>query len=130
MKACSKCCESKPFSEFYRSHSGYPRDGFSYKCKACSAAYYRDNRDRYIERDRRRKVKRLYGLTVEEYDAIIARECAVCGAGPAERKIGLDHCHASGKVRDALCAQCNVALGMADDSPERLEALAAYLRSH
>ncbi len=40
MKICSKCGESKEFSEFYLD-SGKPRAN----CKACSAAYYQDNKE-------------------------------------------------------------------------------------
>lgn len=53
--------------------------------------------------------------------------CEVCGGGG---KICYDHCHASGRFRGWLCTKCNVALGMAQDSPDILRKLANYLEGH
>jgi hypothetical protein len=39
----------------------------------------------------------------------------------------LDHCHQSGQVRGVLCRNCNVALGLMADNPERLRRAAEYL---
>lgn len=58
--------------------------------------------------------------------------CAVCGepdgVGKVDSKrLALDHCHASGKLRGMLCYACNVGLGYFRDSPARLIAAARYL---
>lgn len=82
----------------------------------------------HIEQSRRSIVKRKYGLTLEEYDAIRARGCAICGRhGP---RMALDHDHTNGKVRDALCNNCNNGLGRFGDDPTRLRAAASYLEKH
>jgi hypothetical protein len=79
---------------------------------------------------RRSVVKRTYGLTLEEYKAILARGCAICGRNPGGRFMHLDHDHANGKVRDALCTGCNTGLGQFCDDPARLRAAADYLEKH
>jgi hypothetical protein len=58
--------------------------------------------------------------------------CDVCGKPPPSNKLGVafDHDHETGAFRGWLCGPCNSALGLVQDDPERLEALAAYLRSH
>lgn len=56
-------------------------------------------------------------------------KCHVCGVEPDIRKLHLDHDHATGKARGFLCNHCNVGIGMAGDSPERLRQLAEYLES-
>jgi hypothetical protein len=58
-----------------------------------------------------------------------AATCEICGHPPGGRfaHLDLDHCHDTGKFRGWLCRQCNIALGMAKDSPACLRALAAYL---
>lgn len=58
--------------------------------------------------------------------------CAVCGepdgVGKSDSKrLALDHCHTSGKLRGMLCYACNVGLGYFRDSPMRLVAAARYL---
>ncbi len=72
-----------------------------------------------------------------EYDALFASQggrCAICFRRESvvihgsRIRLAVDHCHATGKTRGLLCQACNTALGKADDSPERLEAMASYLR--
>jgi hypothetical protein len=95
-------------------------------------ARYAKNPKAHIDYVRKSIVKKKYGLTLQEYEAIIARGCAICGkiapSGPGG--MALDHCHVSGKVRDALCTNCNQGLGQFFDNPERLRAAAAYLEAH
>jgi hypothetical protein len=42
----------------------------------------------------------------------------------------VDHCHTTGEVRELLCRDCNLILGLAGDDPSLLESQAAYLRKH
>lgn len=63
--------------------------------------------------------------------------CAICGSAELgvtktgkPRKLALDHCHATGEVRELLCTNCNLMLGNARDSAEILELGAAYIRKH
>ena len=67
----------------------------------------------------------FYGVTEDEYALHSASGCAVCGRAD---QLVVDHCHATGKVRGVLCSNCNVAIGMAGDNPERLVKMADYLR--
>jgi hypothetical protein len=77
-----------------------------------------------------------YGITLEEYKAILALQhykCAGCGieAEKAQRnKLYVDHCHKTNKIRGLLCQHCNTALGMVKDNPDTLLNLVSYLREH
>jgi hypothetical protein len=97
------------------------------------------NRDRLIvsqtryrrahpERIRAAKLKAAYGLTVEAWDQLYARQrgcCALCGK---ERKLHVDHCHDTNTIRGLLCSGCNTALGTLGDTLESMGRVMAYLR--
>ena len=73
---------------------------------------------------------RRYGLKLEDYRAILARQgnaCAICGQDG--KPLCIDHCHASGKVRGLLCSKCNTGLGCYDDDPAKTDAATAYLKA-
>ena len=40
----------------------------------------------------------------------------------------MDHDHETGEVRGLLCANCNLAIGLLEDSPSRILAAAAYVK--
>ena len=83
--------------------------------------------------------KARHGITLDERDAMLAAQgncCAVCKTTePPGHGWHLDHDHrccpeyrSCGKcVRGILCHNCNLALGHAGDSIERLQALIDYL---
>lgn len=71
---------------------------------------------------------KFYGLTPEKYEAMLVEqkgECAICHKVMA--KPCIDHCHATGKVRQLLCDRCNQGLGFFDDDPARLNEAADYV---
>lgn len=81
------------------------------------------------------KIRRDYGLTIADYEAISAKQghvCGICGGTEIHRKDGrlsVDHCHETNRVRGLLCHRCNVAIGLFEHAPSRLEKAIAYLRS-
>ena len=78
------------------------------------------------------KLKEKFGITLAEYEAMLLAQngrCAICDGPPSGRwqSLHVDHSHATGKVRALLCHHCNVALGLAEDDPRLLRAMADYL---
>ena len=89
----------------------------------------RDSRQIRIERDQ--YLRRAYGLTLEEFDFLIAAqagECAICAKVDGER-LHVDHDHATGRVRGLLCGNCNRAMGLFHEDARRFEAAGSYLRT-
>ena len=86
------------------------------------------------EAEARAKRMARYGLTPEEWDALLASQgggCAICGTHtPGGRGWHTDHDHATNQTRGILCSGCNPALGYMDDDPARLRAAADYLERH
>jgi hypothetical protein len=72
-------------------------------------------------------LKRKYGLTLEQFDEMLAAQgggCGICGKLGADN---VDHDHETGRVRGILCWNCNIAIGQLEDNEDRVLALAAYL---
>jgi len=72
-----------------------------------------------------------YGLTLEQYDRLLLEQgskCLICGR--KTKKMCVDHCHRTKKIRGILCHKCNVGIGMLDDSPLRVSRALAYLLFH
>ncbi len=78
-------------------------------------------------------LKRKYGLTVEQFDALLDGQKGCCAACRTNliRSVGnhlvVDHCHKSNKVRGLLCDACNRTIGHAKEDIDRLVACAVYL---
>lgn len=91
-----------------------------------------DDPERRREVYRRAHLKRLYGITPEDFDAMLAAQggcCAICGTDtPRGRgRFHVDHCHTTGRVRGLLCTLCNTSLHRAE-LDGWLERAAAYLK--
>jgi len=138
-KYCKCCDKILPISEF---HKDAPRsDGVCPYCKKCSYAKLKERR-KTIKGKRITHgihLKATYGITLDEYDQMVIKQknrCAICGK-PESRSIkgavprlGIDHNHKTGEIRELLCYSCNLALGYANDDPELLKRMIAYLEKH
>ncbi|MFF7750289.1 endonuclease VII domain-containing protein [Streptomyces sp. NPDC007971] len=114
---CRSCGEIKSHSEWHRNATA--SDGRSTRCKACRAV-----------RGRADHLKRNYGLTESERDAMVAAQrglCVICLDAPAAH---VDHCHKTGRVRGVLCFNCNSAIGKLGDNPDAVRRAAAYLEGN
>lgn len=86
--------------------------------------YYKNNSEKYRES----KLKRVYGITLEEYNQMFQQQggcCAICGNPSIKRMLDIDHNHKTGKVRGLLCSGCNFAVGVFENRKEDIE---KYLR--
>jgi len=69
-----------------------------------------------------------YGITIEDYDAMLAAQgggCAICHTPPRSKRLHVDHDHADGRVRGLLCYHCNRTIGHIE--ARGLAAFEAYL---
>lgn len=93
-----------------------------------------ENPERRRVTQRRYDLKRNYGMTPEEYDALLRKQdfkCAICGTEESGRRgssgLAVDHDHKTGRVRGLLCSPCNAALGAFRDDYEIILRARAYL---
>ncbi len=72
-----------------------------------------------------------YGITEEDYERMLEEQdhlCAICREPCSSgRRLAVDHCHLTGKVRGLLCMNCNIALGKLKDSVKIAQSLIRYL---
>ena len=64
-----------------------------------------------------------YNLLAE----VQGNKCAICGTAPTNKKLDLDHCHETKKIRGLLCNNCNRGLGHFKDNPELLRKAIDYI---
>jgi len=84
------------------------------------------------ESKQREKLKRLYGLTLEEYNTKLKKQKSVCLiCEKKDRKtLSVDHNHKTKKVRGLLCQKCNTGIGMFQDNIKLLKQAIKYLRNY
>ncbi len=89
-------------------------------------------------RDKDYQLRKRYGITLDEYRGLIARQggqCAVCltipvGVKQKTRTLHVDHDHATGRVRGLLCDSCNRGMGLLGDNPQTFLRAVDYLYRH
>jgi hypothetical protein len=86
------------------------------------------------KQNRERNYLQKYGLTIQEVEEKAAAQggiCFICRNPFSEsRPIAVDHCHASGVVRDLLCRSCNTGIGMLEEDQGRILRAMTYVRRH
>lgn len=157
LDACQDCSEKLTDANWSESCQKYKRYTCR-KCWTARQKKYQDNKPGAAERqnsqriareatwsderkevERRKKynlwLKRNYNITLSEYDEMHEAQngkCAICKTEKPRGRGGfhVDHCHATGKVRSLLCAECNMMLGLAKDNPNILKEAAMYVQNH
>jgi hypothetical protein len=144
MKVCTQCGFEKVLGDFSKDKS--KRDGLRPYCKKCGVAY--TMQWEATNRERRNAYRRAnpapsnqgdpryanhlaaaYGLSLDDYDKMLAAQeyrCAICADG-GSRRLAVDHCHETAKVRGLLCDKCNMGLGLFKDDPDRMMRAVGYL---
>lgn len=80
---------------------------------------------------RRENLKKRYGITLQEYDNMLAAQdgvCAICGKECRKNMfLSVDHDHETGAIRGLLCDDCNNGLGKFFDDVSLLQKAIDYL---
>lgn len=140
-KRCPTCGEIKPHTEF---HANAARtDGIHAQCKVCRCAYRKANLEKFRaraaawqkanpEKVRAKHLKR-YGITIEQYEAMLKAQGGVCKMCLAPCKTGkrlaVDHVKGSNPpiIRGLLCVSHNTGIGLFDHDVNLLESAIRYL---
>jgi hypothetical protein len=109
-----KKCRSKLTEEQKKKYAEYN------KLKYKTSASHREACKNY-------KLMRSYGITLEEFKKL-GKKCHICKL--ESKRLGIDHCHKTGRIRGALCPNCNTALGLFKDNIGTMAKAIRYLKKH
>lgn len=135
-KICIRCGELKDIELFAKGNKY--SDGRRNYCKQCHSKYVtqyiKDNPSKRSKSDYKRKFKR-HGLDESSYLSLFNKYNGKCHSCKDRDAVNIDHDHSCcpgsyscGKcVRGVLCSQCNTALGLLQDSPEKIKNLIKYI---
>lgn len=133
-KYCPGCDQTKSVEEF-GAGGKRGRDGYCLPCRRSrDKARAEAKAARPYDPDQRRDyvLRRLYGISLDEYNAMADSQnnvCAIC-LTPEKRsaygerpRLVVDHNHVTNKVRGLLCASCNGRLNSIEDEQFMLRAM-------
>lgn len=85
-------------------------------------------------------LKRNFNITTKEYDELFIQQngvCLICFKNETShhqngkvKRLAVDHCHETGKVRGLLCNRCNTAIGLLQNNPVLAQKASDYLIKH
>ncbi len=140
-RTCNKCHQVKDLEQdFYLTGRKTDKNKTNrhYTCKECTKARLKISESQSPERKRELHLRRKYDISLEEYDQMLELQGGKCALCPATTPGGkhnnenwcVDHDHVTGKVRELLCNDCNLVLGIIKDSPEHLGRMITYILKH
>lgn len=104
---CSQC---GPGTDIYK-NTGY-KDAFYWRCAEAARVYALARVKKNPDVGREAYFLRKFGITIAQYDAMLAEQggvCARCHQPPGEgriKRLAVDHCHTTGVIRGLLCGPC------------------------
>ena len=121
---CRRCNSTKGAfwrRKKYNNDANYRKRVIEYNRKLFLKKYRNDEdfRNRTKFNSWKRELKRIFGMTPNQYDELLKiqnESCGICGISSKEikKRLSVDHDHITGKVRGLLCTRCNMAIGMFD----------------
>lgn len=111
-----------------------------YKNREKQLQYFRDYTKNHIWQIKENKLKKDFGITLDEYSRMFSEQhgvCAVClqpestihSGSKKVQSLSVDHNHNTNQVRGLLCSKCNTAIGLLDEDTLRMRFLIDYLES-
>lgn len=124
MKSCKRCSSDITGTHHKRKYCG----------DHCKRQGFLDDNPTYFYS---KHIEKFYGITLGDYNRMGDVQgwlCAICRNPPTGKSNGkrlvVDHCHNTGKVRALLCSYCNKGIGSLRDDPEIVAKAVAYLEEY
>lgn len=121
-RECRRLCQIK-----YREKN--PEKTISYSVK-----YQKQNKQAVKAAIRRHRLKKKFGITVEQYEDKLMEQngvCAICKkVCKSGRLLAVDHNHSTNKNRGLLCANCNIGIGHLQEDFDIIQSAVEYLKKY
>jgi hypothetical protein len=144
-------------NQVYLQHSKYKDKKYPYyQCKQCvsikkkklyaldpekhirfAKATQKKYREKVMKKQNEYHIKKY--MPLDKYQEILVKQenkCAICKKEEASKhqngkvkRLSIDHCHSTNKIRGLLCKSCNIGIGELKDSIELLESAIRYLKA-
>lgn len=135
-RTCNKCSVFKPWGDYSLNSKGI--NGRKSVCKSCSNKQQRSLQNRrkredpvkFAEDRYNKNLKYALGLSTDDYEKLLevaGNRCQICGSDRGARRLSVDHCHETGKIRGLLCHLCNTAIGKLGDNSQGVYRAYDYL---
>ena len=106
--------------------------------KEAWAEYMREWRRKNPDLARSNDLKKRFGITLDEWNRMLDEQqgvCKLCSQPETKldhrtkqpRRLAVDHCHKTGKVRALLCSDCNTAIGLLKEDVELMKKAIEYV---
>ena len=135
---CHKCLKDLDTSFFSKNNNS--SRGYHYKCKPCHNKYVREiwytkNQKKQVKASENYKrthrfeiLSTKYNIPIDEVRDKFLKSNGLCVICKREKKLVLDHCHRTNKIRGFICNKCNTALGMIEDNIQTAKNIVKYLK--
>lgn len=137
MRICPRCKTNKANSNFHKNRA--KANGLHSWCKDCNRerqlVWKRKNKQKAGDNQRRYALKKMFGITPEQYDELLQQQnecCAICQRHYTTftKRLAVDHCHQTGVIRGLLCIYCNRGLAAYHDKSDYFRRAADYLEQN
>jgi hypothetical protein len=129
---CKPCKHKEKKRYYYKYHEKSLKAAKDYRIKKGKAWKKAISRRTYDKHGQKYALKQNYGLTLERYFEILQKQnhqCAICGTtkNTDGKKLYIDHCHETKKIRGILCRKCNTGIGLLGDTAEAIRKAYEYM---
>jgi len=95
--------------------------------------WFQKHKGKYKESQKNSFLVKNYGISIEQYNELFLKQngyCKICGRHQSEfkRRLAVDHCHQTKKIRGLLCHHCNQGIGAFFEDISIMKRAMSYLK--